>query len=796
MNQTNKAPSQINDPYFDEVKSKTSFSFDFVLWLYRILKYWYLFAIAIITSLILANIENRKETGNFGIKALLMIEARGEGSPVAAAVPGSAVLQNIYNQQIALQSRGLIEQTVDNLPRSMWIDYYRKTRFKRYVMYGVNPVEVISLDLKPEAYYYSYNIAYVDDEHCQIFYEGNEQLAPYSIVVPYNKIIDNGQFKIILKKTKDYKPEFDTFSFVFLSKDRMIATFNRRISCRLVDENATALDVRIEGYNKDYWSREMDFMNAFLDEFKNYSLSLKNTQASLTIEFIDKQLKIINDSLESSRIALDQFQKQTGIYEIATPTLREEIKSADKKIEELRLKERAILVVADKLSTSIKDNTEMIDPKMFGLEEEGLSKHVEAYNIALKNAKYIGVKSPTFDKVMTALNQQRRLILTEVQQIMLKYEKEKERMRFEYADIESEIAHLPPIERELLKYQREYQMNEIYQRFLTQRKYEAQIQKASNTPDNSILEEPSIDYLSTGQTGKNYMNYLIWGMLIPLVFVILREEVLNFTIATKEECERLSGYPVIGTIENVASKLSKGMVLVKNYPKSSFAESFRNMRIRIEYMAKKENHITTLITSTEPADGKTFVATNIASAYQLLGKKVIIVDLDLRRPSVAKTLQLPTNKGISNYLIGQVTLEEIITSPPNYGFDVITAGTLPPNPSELIRTEKTRELIKHLQSIYDYVIIDCSPVGLVSDAYILGKIVDTSIFVVRRAKTNKSFFKSVISQVRMDGIENVSLVFNDVKGREGYYGTSRYYGDRTYYLKKKSSYYHDDYFED
>ena len=145
-------------------------------------------------------------------------------------------------------------------------------------------------------------------------------------------------------------------------------------------------------------------------------------------------------------------------------------------------------------------------------------------------------------------------------------------------------------------------------------------------------------------------------------------------------------------------------------------------------------------------------------------------------------------------MIGQVTLDEITLTHPEYEFDIITAGTLPPNPSELIKTKKTKDLIDYLKTKYDYVIVDCSPIGLVSDAYILSKYVDTTLFVVRRAKTNKAFFKSVVNQMRNDGLEHAALVFNDVKGREGYYGTSRYYGDKSYYLKR-NSYYHDDYFE-
>jgi capsular exopolysaccharide synthesis family protein len=201
-----------------------------------------------------------------------------------------------------------------------------------------------------------------------------------------------------------------------------------------------------------------------------------------------------------------------------------------------------------------------------------------------------------------------------------------------------------------------------------------------------------------------------------------------------------------------------------------------------------------LVTSAEPADGKTFIAANVASVYQLTGKRVVLIDFDLRRPSVGKILDTHSKKGVSNFLIGQVSLEEITTTHPEYGFDVITAGTLPPNPSELIKTKRTKDLITYLKANYDFVIIDCSPIGLVSDAYILSRFVDCVLFVVRREKTNKSFFKSVVTQVKDDGLDRFAIVFNDVKGREGYYGTSRYYGDKSYYLKR-NSYYHDDYFE-
>lgn len=796
MRLTKEQHPVISDPYFDEIKNKTSLSFDFVLWFYRILKYWYLFVISIVICLVIANLNNRSWVPSYNLRAIMMLEDRGNVSPVAGAVPLGTILRNTINQKIVIQSRGMVERTAERLPEKMKVNYFYQTNFKSLSMYVDTPVEVKILSLTPEAYSHVYSLAYIDEDNCQLFYEGDENKSSFSIIVPYNKIIETKLFKIKLVKTHHFKKDYPTYRFNFLSKGQLIGMYDGRIGCGLIEENSTAFAISMSSSDP---MKDIDFLKEFLDEYQAYNLSLKNYQADLTIEFIDKQLVIINDSLEASRVALDNFQRETGIYEVTSQTLRRQILEADEAGEEMTIKERSILVVTDRILASLQANEEIIDPSLYGLGETRLSQYTKAYNEILKRSEFIGVKNPSFEKVVTELNEQRELILAELRLIQANFVKEQEKAKLKYLELEDNIDNLPPKERILVKHQREFRMNEIYQNFLTQRRYEAQIQRASNTPDNFILEEPRLvsGVTNMGEKSKEYTFMFAIGLLIPLIFVVLKEEVLNYTVTTKEECERLSGLPVIGTIENVGKKLAKGVVLVKNYPKSSFAESFRNMRVRIEYMAQRDNHVAVLVTSTEPADGKTFVATNVASVYQLMGKKVVLLDLDLRRPSVSKTLNLPTTvKGVSNYLIGQVTLEDVIISHPTYGFDIIPAGTLPPNPSELIKTEKTRKLIEYLRQEYDYVVIDCSPIGLVSDAYILAKEVDTTLFVVRRAKTNKSFFKSVISQIKNDGISNTALVFNDVKGREGYYGTSRYYGDKTYYLKKKSSYYHDDYFED
>ncbi|MDR2955441.1 MAG: polysaccharide biosynthesis tyrosine autokinase [Prevotella sp.] len=794
------------DPYFEEVKSKTNISFDYVLWFYRILKYWYLFVISIALFVGYAYLENKKWIPYSSTEAKLLFESTGALSVVSGAVPTGSLLRSTETQQLILNSYELTERTVKKLPVKMHVEYFLQTRFKTISFYTDSPIEIIidslERDIKPEAYNYIYNITYVNDSVCEISYQKAPDQPVISLLASFDTPIPHELFRIRLKKShpflsaeKSFRKDIKSFSFRFLNDNQLIGIFSGRVSSRLLDPNALILAVNMSGPDPD---RDKDYMDILLEAFQEYNLILKNKQADITINFLDEQLKLFNDSLDMSRIKLETLQKETGVYEVTSQGLRIEMDSAEREIDYLAIKDRSIRLLSEKVREAIVNDKapEIIEPVALGIINPRLNQYILEYNTILRRYKNLGEKNPLYYKTVDLLDESRIRIIKEVQIMQVQLQDQKDALVRKYELIQKRTENLPSQERDLVKYQREYRNYEMYHQFLTQRKREAEIQRASNKPDIDIWGAPRVTSrgFNAGEKNKNYMFFIVLGFILPLGFVVLKEEVLNFTIMTKEECEKISGFPVIGTIENISKKNKTGAVLVKNYPKSSFAESFRNMRVRIEYMAQRENKITVLVTSTEPADGKTFIATNVASVYQLMGKKVVIIDLDLRRPSVAKTLQIEGQVGVSNYLIGQVSLEDIVVTHPDYGFDIIPAGALPPNPSELIKTAKTRQMLEYLKEIYDYVIIDCSPVGLVSDAYILSEVADTTLFVVRRAKTNKSFFKSVVGQLKYDGVENIALVFNDVKGREGYYGTSRYYGDRTYYLKK-NSYYHDDYYE-
>ncbi|SHF65724.1 exopolysaccharide transport family protein [Dysgonomonas macrotermitis] len=781
------------DPYFDEVQAKSKFSFDFVLWFYRILKYWYLFVLSLALFLGYAYLKNKSWTPLYRSGAVLMMESRGNSGVAMGAVQLGSLVQNSVNQQMILNSYDMVVRTVAKLPQ-MRVDYFLKTKFKTENLYGVTPITIEAKYVAPSAYSIVFEVEPIDSDKCRIFYPGSENTAPFSMEVPYNQYVQESRFYIKINKTDRFTPNFTPFSFRFISKEELIGRYTGRTSSGYQREGSSALAISIYGTSP---AQDVDFLKALLKEFEEYNLTLKNEAADRTIAFIDRQMTLISDSLEQSEQTFKTFQDETGLYRIQGGDQRADRDAVLQGIAENKAQEELILRLTDEINNSILSNTELIDPSAFGISDTKLSQSVGEYNKIVKKLASMGEAHPLYAKSEQSMNNLRIKILEDLRNAQDKVQEKKENLNSRLASVESEMSTLPAQEREYARYEKRYQVNDAYYTYLRNKRYEATIQKASNIPDNFVLEEPRQlgGPVNGDEKKKTYTFYLAIGLAIPLIFVICKEELFNYAISTKEDCERLSGLPVIGTIENISKKMSSNSTtLVKNFPKSSFAESFRNMRIRLEYMAQKETGISVLVTSAEPGDGKTFIAGNIASVYQLTGRRVVLIDFDLRRPSVAKLLNLQSKKGVSNFLIGQVSLDEITVTHPEYEFDVITAGTLPPNPSELIKTKKTKDLIEYLKTKYDYVVVDCSPIGLVSDAYILSKYVDTSLFVVRRAKTNKAFFKSVVNQMRNDGLDHVAIVFNDVKGREGYYGTSRYYGDKSYYLKR-NSYYHDDYFE-
>ena len=275
----------------------------------------------------------------------------------------------------------------------------------------------------------------------------------------------------------------------------------------------------------------------------------------------------------------------------------------------------------------------------------------------------------------------------------------------------------------------------------------------------------------------NYLIALIIGFLIPALYLFLKD-FFNVTINNRKDIEKLTKFPIIG---QVAKTDSKNPLVVVNSPKAPISESFRAIRTNIEYLTQGKSQSTILITGDTQGIGKTFNSINIACIYALYGKKTVLLGFDLRKPKIYQDFGLTNNVGISSYLSNKEPLDNVIqTSSALPSLDIISAGPIPPNPAELIASDKCTELFEELKKRYDYIIVDTPPLGLVTDAFLLMRHTDVNLFIVRQDVTNKNIFSSVIKDLEDRGIK-VSIVLNGIETGKSYgYGKYRYGYGYTY----------------
>ncbi len=778
-----KRPSGPNAVYPQAQNS----SFDIVFWIVKFAKYWYILLIGLVLAVGLAYIKNKSWSPLYKSTTTVLIEEDKKPGFGTAFGYSTQTTQNNNNQILMYGSYDLVAKTVSQL--NITSELYQKRRFKNINLYKSGTVEIESNFVDKNAYGLEFEIIGLDSEMYEIVFHGDDVRPAFRITGEYGKYLQQQQlFFVLVNKTSLFSEKYD-LHFRFVSNDQLVADYNSRLRLQFVMDGSSVMEISLVG---PIAKRDVDFLNILNQEFFADNLMRKNESSQKAINFIDEQLMVIRDSITSSESKLNAYQMKSGIY-TQDKSIRAytELETLDQKRAELKLRREYL----DDLGNYLKRNTNeiLVTPSAMGVQDAQLGNLVEKYNETTFQLKTLKPENPIYKRYNELLQDTRTALNQAIQTMMRTLRIEESNMESRYNRIMGEMTSLPEKERELLAHERDFKINDSYNTYLQQRRIESQIQMASNAPDNVILNQPRTVSVVNGQEVTN-TYFLFVGIVLALfiIYVVCKELIFNFTIQSRDEIEKL-GLPVLGTIEHSDKK---NQMVVKAFPKSGFAEGFRNLRSRMEYVTKKESPIIMLLTSTEPKDGKTFIACNLASVYQLTGRKTIIVDCDLRRPAMSKTLDVGNEKGLSNYFIGQVELEDIIITHPDYEFDVIPAGTIPPNPSELIRSEKTAELINRLSEMYDYIVLDCSPVGLVSDAHFLARHVDVVLYVVRNEKTNRNFLRYTVNELKDDNITNLVVVYNDVNLRSGYsgYGNKRYYGRSSYYIKH-DSYYHNDYLE-
>lgn len=765
MEANNNPLYQNYPPPYTDIEEEES-GFDIIEWLFKILRHWYLFVITLAISLSIVFVANRTWKPSYQVSARVILgggQSTSSQQMVMQGVNLNMAYKNNDNQMIMFTSNDLVERAVNKINAN--VDYYTSGHFKVNNLYGYSPVEIKGDNISDAVYGLEFDFKDIDGMSYEISHEKDKQLGQIRYTGRYGMLLNTPYFSVIVNKTDNFEPR-KPINFAFLSNSYLIDYFTPRISLSFVTQNSTVLAVSMVG---TVYQRDIDFLNALCDEFLLDNLNRKNEEANRTISFIDKQLSDISDSLKTSENQLQHFRKSNQILDINAygSTILGHLTSYDERRLQYNLKESYLNYLADYIKKNV-NNQELLTPSSLGIVDPVLTGLLTQYNETLHKLLQTTPQNPYYAKYQEELNKLKTSLSEALHNVRSAFEIEKKDIETQTHKASGQLATLPDIESQMNTFERQFKMNDTYYTYLLQKRAEAQIQRASNVPDNTILERARmVSITNGGDKKKSLMMALVLGLMIPLLIIILKEY-LKTRVMDKRDVEKIAPFPYIGSLPHVANDSS---IVVQKRPKSAVAEAYRMVRTRIKFVARQMDASCVIVTSTESGDGKTHFCLNYASMCAMTGESTILVDMDLRKPSISKRLSLDNEKGITNCMLGQVSLDEaIIKKTAEVNFDMLLAGTVPPNPGEMIRSTKMLELVKELKKRYHYVIIDTSPVGIVSDAYPLAPIADCVIYIVRSKKTNKKFFKSVIRQLKTDRIQHVGVVLNDIDTKTGGYG--------------------------
>lgn len=764
----------------------------------KIISYWYLFAIGIFVALVAGFLYNRYTPKVYQNSATVFVKEDKMGIDPTSMMTGLTFKSsiNIDNEIAILQSYSLKERTLEEL-EFFNVSYFATGRIATTEMYKSTPFNVeLNYDTL-QTVGIKYDIEFIDNSQyrlstkestCGVFnYKNNNTVGKIDVIetdTVYNlgEWVDNGynKFRVILNA--NYNPDEnkkEKLSFVINSRLALIAEMSS-LNIGLTTKTSSVLMMTIQGHNP---MKITDYLNKLLDEYMERNLEQKNLISKNTVEFIDEQLIGIQDSLNKAEYDIQNFQEGNVFMDLDVQSreMFNNLKNIEQRKTELELSVKYYENLQSYIQKNIDEINKMVVPSAMGIQDPMLNKLVmELVTLASEKSKTLVTSTENNPFVQTLdeqILQTKKQLLENIENLINNTSFTIEELNQQIATYEDGIKKLPTTQRAYLGYERKFSLNNDLYKFLMQKRAEAQIMMASNSPDNSVIDEAKISRarIVAPRSMMIYLVCIVLGCAIPAIFIILKE-LLNTKILEKSDIEKITKLPIIGQIPYVdPSDTHSSTTFVIDSPKSPVSEAFRSIRTNIEYIVQGKDKCVLSVIADSPGIGKTYISINMASIYAMYGKRTVLVGFDLRKPRIYQEFGISNRLGVSSYLCGKASINEIIQPSGKLPtLDVITAGPIPPNPAELIASDRCSEFINELKEMYDYIIIDTPPLMWVTDALLLMKHVDTSIYVVRQGETNKQVFESVIKDLESRNY-NINIVANGIK-YQGVYGYRYSYG--------------------
>lgn len=795
-----------DERYDDLVQAENEKPIDYKAILFEYLMYWPWFVTCLIICLAGAWCYLRYQVPVYNVNATVLIKqgdknkAGGQNASLVAMqdLGMLSMASNFDNEVEILQSRTLLKKVVNTL--NLNITYKEKRNFGYPIqLYKDTPVQVwISpeeADKLPSALQVKLTCTPDGKVQADALYqqEGKEQTVSKSFnQLPGVLVTPVGTLTLSPKDSTTVKESRTVYATV-ITPTAAAASCKTRLSAEPTSKFTTI--VRLN-YNDTHIGRGKDFLNTLVALYNSDANDDKNEVASRTAEFIDGRIQIINQELGTTESELASYKQKAGLTDLSSDA--QLALQGNAEYEQKRADNATQLRLVQFLKEYIDNPSNQMEviPANIGLADNALTKVVEQYNEMLTERKRLlrtsSENNPAVVNLDTSIEATRKNVQASVNSVLKGLEITRNDLESQARKFEGKISNAPTQEKELLSITRQQEIKASLYLMLLQKREENAITLAATANNGRMVEEP----LSGGPVSPNSRTYyllaLILGIGVPVAIIFLRN-LLRFKIESRADVEKITDVPVVGDVPMVDTKGNP--IVVHENQNELMEEVFRSVRTNIQYMLQEGQKVI-LFTSTSSGEGKSFTAGNLACSFAFMGKKTVIVGLDIRKPGLNKVFQIShKEKGITQYLANPEHTDLLSLCQPSTisaNLYILPGGTVPPNPTELVARKTLDKAVEILKANFDYVILDTAPIGMVTDTQLIARIADLSVYVCRAGYTHKTHYE-LINELKKDHkLPNLCTLINciDMNQRKNgyYYGYGKYGKYGKYGYGKKYGY--------
>lgn len=757
--------------------------FSFRELLVKSLNYLPLFIVSLGIALVVAAIFVHYQTPLFSTSIKLLLRDVNNRSSQTTTV-SDQVLPEVFftskttmaNETEILKSQSLMERVV----------LHQQLNTVYYSIGKINTLELFSTDPRGKFVQFSairdsslsYNVTFQVKEDGSIYVLDGEKMIKTEnhklVVTPmFNYIINIPDFTL-------YKPD-NKYSATWMPTAAVAGNLAGSLSIAPLSRDASILTIST---TSQVPQKSELVLNSLVDEYNNYNIEQNNRIADNTIKFIDDRLLVISGELNDVENNIKDFKEKNTLDMPAEG--EQEIGKARSLQDELNNQELQVSV-ANMISNYINNPQRRYElvPSSLGISDATLGALVGAYNTGVlkreEMLKTLGEQNLEVKTLESQLDDYRNKIIESIDNVKALYNKTYQATYSQYQATLNTARGIPEKEKQLLEIERQQGIKEKLYLYLLEKREESAVSRAAAIGKSQIIDNAKSWGPVNLKNSNIYMMALFLGLGIPLLVVYLLD-LLNDRVTTRDEILKYTDVPIIGEVSHFAGQERK---IVVGKSRGALPEQFRIVRTNLRYfLSKEKNNSCILITSTMPGEGKTFISVNLAAVLAVSGKKTILIEFDMRRPKMSESLKINKNEGdLTAFLTGNIPVKDLIQ--PVEGVEnlfMVTTSQVPPNPAELLLSDRISVLFDYVKQHFDYIIIDTPPLGVVSDAKVLSEFADLSLYIVRQRYTQRKQLRLLNDMYHEKRLPNLAMIVNDVKlkGIRSYYGYGYSYGSYGY----------------